>query len=345
MKEVTLEEQSEKLYVYEKGYHALHLIHTGTELGLFDKIHSTQEGVSPQALADEMGLHEPYVRIWCQTAHHLEILDCDETGRFKLAPHMDTLLVDRNHPFYFGHKPEFFLHHLADDLKSHASFLRSGESEFYDTKGREFSRSAKALSDQAIPVAMVFMVMPMIPGVRDKLHTGLKVLDVGCGSGRLMIQMAKAYPNCSFSGIDMDRFAVEDAQRNIQEAALQDRVSASSGDASSMDYDGQFDLVTMASVLHEIQPDIRTQALTNCQRALRGSGSIVIFDFSYPEIWQDFRKPEHSMGIMDQFFEMAWGTKHLSSKAREKLLTDCGFNDAQTIPLFGGSFELAYALK
>ena len=62
MEEVTIDQQNEKLYAYEKGFHALHLIHTGTELGVFDKIHSMQEGVSAQALADEMVLQADIFR-------------------------------------------------------------------------------------------------------------------------------------------------------------------------------------------------------------------------------------------------------------------------------------------
>ena len=37
-------------------------------------------------------LYEPFLKIWCQTAYHFEILDCDERGRFKLQPFLDEVL-------------------------------------------------------------------------------------------------------------------------------------------------------------------------------------------------------------------------------------------------------------
>jgi FkbM family methyltransferase len=345
MREVTLDEQNEKLYAYEEGFHALHLIYTGAKLGLFEKIHDFKDGVPPRTLAEELVLYEPYLRIWCQSAHHLGILDCDGDGRFRLAAHMDTLLVDTNHPYYFGHKPKFMIHHAGEDLKRHAEFLRSGDVRFYDSRGQDFSRDAKALSNQAVPMAMTFMVLPSIPGLKKRLEAGIEILDVGCGSGLLMIQMAQACPNCRFVGVEVDKFAIEDAQRDIREKGLESRVSARLVDAACMDYDGEFDLVTMATVLHEIRTDIRDRALANCHKALRDSGTIVVFDFSYPETGQDFEKREHSMGIMDQFYEMAWGSEHLSLSAREKLLVTSGFRGPTTMSLFGGSFQVAFAGK
>jgi len=345
MAEVRLGEQVVKLYAYAKGFAALYLINTGIEIGLFDKLNSCQDGASPESLANQLGLHEPYVRIWCQTAYYLEILECAEDGRFILAPHMNTLLADTSSPYYFGHWPRVAVYHFPEIHKKHLDYYKSGQSEFYNDYGQDFSRDAKALSDQIIPMIYMFMATPSIPGLKERLDGGIRILDVGCGSGLLMVTMAKAYPNCSFVGIDVDKFAVEDAKRRIKENGVENNVSALYMDASSLEYSEEFDLVNLAVTLHEIRPDIREESIAKCCQALKPSGQIVIFEMAYPERLEDFRKPEYTMVLWEQFFELTLGCKFLPMAAKHKLLLDHGFKDPETIPLSKGISEITYASK
>jgi len=345
MKDITLDEQTLKLETYEKGFLAVYLVNTGVVLGLFEKLGASEGGVSPHALASQLALHESYVRLWCQTAYYLEILDCDEDDRFRLAPHMGTLLTDTENPYYFGHRARFMVSHWAELLKSHPEYYRSGGTHFWDALGHEFSKDAKALTSQIVPLAYRFMIIPAIPELKERLDAGLEVLDVGCGAGHLMVELARDFPKCRFVGIDIDRFAVQDALDYIAANGVEDRASTLLIDAASIDYDGEFDLVNMAVVLHEIAAGTRLRALANCYRALKYSGEIVIFDFAYPERLEDFRKPEYATGIKDQFYEVTWGSQHLPTSARHKLLLEVGFRNPTTIPLFGGPVEVTYAKK
>jgi len=345
MAEVTMDEQSAKLEAYEKGFLAVYLVNTGVALGLFQKLAVSEGGLRADALARELGLHEPYVRFWCQTAYHFEILDCDEEGRFRLAPHMGALLTDPENPYYFGHRARFMVYHWAELLKSHPEYYKSRDSHFWDALGQEFSRDAKALTCHIVPLAYRFMIIPSVPGLKEKLDAGMEVLDVGCGAGHLMIELAKDFPKCKFTGVEVDRFAVKDAQKYIKDNGVKDRVSTLLVDAADMDYDGEFDLVNMAVVLHEIRPDMRHKSMANCYKALKDSGEIVIFDFAYPERLEDFRKPEYAPGIKDQFYEITWRSEHIPLAARHRLLLKVGFKDPTTIPLFGGPIEVTYASK
>jgi len=345
MAEITLDEQSAKLEDYEKGFLAVHLVNTGVVLGLFDKLSAFEGGVGPDTLASELGLHEPYVRLWCQTAYHFEILDYSEDGRFKLARNMGSLLTDPENPYYFGHRARFMVSHWAELLKSHPEYYRSGDTHFWDALGQEFSKDAKALTSHLVPLAYRFMIIPSIPGLKERLDAGVKVLDVGCGAGHLMIQLAKDFPRCNFVGIEIDRFAVEDAQRYLKDNGVENRTSVMLVDAASMDYDREFDLVNMAVVLHEIRPNTRRSSMANCYKALKDCGEIVIFDFAYPERLKDFRKPEYAPGIKDQFYEVTWGSEHLTRSARHQILIELGFKDLTTNPLFGGPVEVTCAKK
>ena len=345
MPEITSEEQRAKLQSYEKGFFAIYLMKIGIDLGIFKKLNSLDGGMGPRALASELGLHEPYVTFWCKTAYHLEILDCDEKGRFKLAPHMDTLLADTENPYYFGPTIDMRVRHSTEHLKMFAQCFKSGGTLSPENYSDDFSKAQKAMSDQGIPAAYVFVLIPSVEGLRERLDAGIRILDVGCGSGLLMIQLAKAFPNCDFVGVEVDRFAVEVARKHIRNNGVQDRVAALYVDADGLDYDREFDLVNLSLVLHEIGRGKRRSSLAKSYRALKNSGEIVVFDFAYPEKLQDLRKPHYTAGILDQFNELTRDSEILSMAAKHRLLLELGFKDPTTVPLLGGSFEVTYARK
>lgn len=345
MADITLDEQSARLESYEKGFLAVFLLNAGLELGLFEKLAACEGGLRPEALAGELGLHEPYVRLWCQTGYYLEILDCDEGHRFRLAPHMGALLTDSANPFYFGHRARFMVNHWTELLKSHPAYYRTGATHSWEAMGPGFSRDAKALTSNLVPMAYTYMIIPAVPGLKERLEAGARVLDLGCGAGHLIMQMAGDYPRCTFVGVEIDGTAVEDARKNLEAGGLTDRASVRLVDAAGIDYEEEFDLVNMAVVLHEIGPGSRSRSVANCYRALKESGQVVIFDFGYPGRMEDFRKAEYAPGIKDQFYEVTWGSEHLSQSARHELLLQHGFKDIVTSPLFGGAVEVTHARK
>lgn len=345
MADITFDEQRARLQSYERGFFAIYLIRTGIELGIFKKLSSLDKGISSSALASELGLHEPYVRVWCQAAYHLEILEADNTGNFKLALHIDTLLTETENPYYFGHTIDMRTRYTADHMQRHPEYYRSGNIYSWKADGADFLQAQKAITSHNIPALYLLMLIPSIPGLKERLDAGMRILDIGCGSGALMIQLANTFPKCEFVGIEVDEFAVEDAQRYIRDNGVEGRVFAQLIDASSMKYDGEFDLVNMAMVLHEIERDTRYMSMANSFKVLNDSGEIVILDFVYPESLQDFREPEYTMGIMDQFYELTRGSELLSGTAKQQLLLDCGFKAPTNISLLGGSLEVTHARK
>jgi tRNA G46 methylase TrmB len=49
---------------------------------------------------------------------------------------------------------------------------------------------------------LVPVILPGLDGVTAKLAAGAKVADVGCGSGKALLEMARAYPRSDFHGYD-----------------------------------------------------------------------------------------------------------------------------------------------
>jgi len=58
---------------------ATHLINIGDKVGIFEALNQSKEGLTVPEIASKLGLHEPYLKTWCQTMYHFEVLDCDES--------------------------------------------------------------------------------------------------------------------------------------------------------------------------------------------------------------------------------------------------------------------------
>jgi len=74
----------------------------------------------------------------------------------------------------------------------------------------------KALSNQVVPVVLTYVCIPRIPGLKEKLSSGAKVLDVGCGSGLLLITSSTSFPNSQFIGVEIDPFRCSRRSKRYQ---------------------------------------------------------------------------------------------------------------------------------
>jgi ubiquinone/menaquinone biosynthesis C-methylase UbiE len=84
------------------------------------------------------------------------------------------------------------------------------------------NRNAANLSQPASMVAR--RILPALPGVAETLNTGGALLEAGCGTGNLQLQIAKAFPSARCTGIDIDptglAAAREEQERRLRDAGL-----------------------------------------------------------------------------------------------------------------------------
>jgi len=107
---------------------------------------------------------------------------------------------------------------------------------------------------------------------------GAKVLEVGCGPGRLSILLAREH-GLDVTGLDLDPAMIERAKDNAGRSANDgDPPSFLVGDVSSMAFpDGSFDLVVSTlSMHHWAEP---SAGLTEIARVLRPGGRALVWDF------------------------------------------------------------------
>ena len=346
MEEFSSKTQMAKIRNFERGYMATHLINIGNKIGVFEKLNEKKEkGFTVADLASELGVHEPYLKFWCQTAYHFELLDCDNQGKFKLQPFLDEILGDKSH----------FRNYLANitmDVDLFGTALAEAHEHFKTGKtldleaviDEEVVRKAYGATKN-IYLVFLFMIFPKNEHLKEQLDKGIKFLDIGCGNGSLIIQFANAFANSEFVGVSPEAYGLKLAKATISQMGLEDRVSVENIGGEKLSYKDEFDMASMVVTLHEISPDVRESVVEKAYQALKSGGYIMILDFPYPSDFEDFRNPIYEYGILDQFYETTMGTVHLNNDEQNELLTKTGFKDIQRMPIGKGMFDFITAVK
>jgi len=118
------------------------------------------------------------------------------------------------------------------------------------------------------------------------LISGYKILDVGCGHGYALFWLARHYPLCEFTGLDINAKLIENG-RYIAKKLKLFNLSFIHDSALNIDAEGQYDLIFSMDVLEHINNDINV--LLNIRRALRPNGHLVLhLPRCHQEVWTFF---------------------------------------------------------
>jgi SAM-dependent methyltransferase len=110
-----------------------------------------------------------------------------------------------------------------------------------------------------------------LPGVVSTLQAGGRMLDVGCGSGRVCIAFANAFPNAEIFGIDPD----DESIRRAREAAAGFNVKFAATTTAKFDQKG-FDLITICDCIHDLAAPVQT--LKEVRALLKPGGTLFIVE-------------------------------------------------------------------
>jgi ubiquinone/menaquinone biosynthesis C-methylase UbiE len=322
-----LHRQVERLQGWRDGFQAVYVVATGVQSGFFDQFVAQPQGLTAQELAQRTACHAPYVAIWCASAYRYHLLDT-VNGRYVLAPHMDSLLAGRAHP---DSQAVVFLNAVRDAgprLAQYADYMKSGVGGSHaEAYGKNPTRLDPPPNQETLQRRLWLEEMrPRVPALDTALQHGGRILDVGCGPGLMLLQLAAHYPTATFVGLDVVEVGgLETARRLIQARGFDKRIQVECMPAEHMPYAEAFDGVLIIRVFHEIPVEIRAALFRACYRALKRPGVLLNLDFSYPDTLEEFRQPLFWSGVDNQYREMVWGTVHPTWQAQHQMLTEAGF--------------------
>ncbi len=108
-----------------------------------------------------------------------------------------------------------------------------------------------------------------------------RVLDLGCGTGSLTIDLRMRAPAARIVGLDADHRILDLARRKAARASAS--VEFVHGSATSLPFcDGSFDRVVSSLLFHHLLPQAKQRALGEVYRVLRQGGRLHVADWGKP---------------------------------------------------------------
>jgi ubiquinone/menaquinone biosynthesis C-methylase UbiE len=165
-----------------------------------------------------------------------------------------------------GKLPNYYLQNFHFQS---GGWLTPESAQRYDTQVEVlFNGSANATRRQAlVPLHEIF-------AGRDQRR--LKLLDVGCGTGRFLDSFKQAWPRLPALGVDLSEAYVAEAKRHLKRWCWINVVVAN-GEALPVRSESQ-DAVTNIFMLHELPPKVRRIAFREFARVLKRGGRLVVID-------------------------------------------------------------------
>jgi len=123
-------------------------------------------------------------------------------------------------------------------------------------------------------------ILPLVPTLADRLAKGIRVLDVGCGAGRILNQLAQLYPHSRFVGMDFSSEAIGLARQQASNQGLKN-IEFVVIDLSNFDETAEpqsFDFITTFDSIHDQAKPLNV--LRGIHRTLKSDGVYLMQDIS-----------------------------------------------------------------
>ena len=167
---------------------------------------------------------------------------------------------------FLNKRPRYYLQNFHFQS---GGWMTDESAQRYDTQVEVFfSGTANAMRRQALPA-----LRETFAG-RDQRR--LRLLDVGCGTGRFLDSVKQTWPVLRATGLDLSEAYIREARSHLRRWSRTDLIVANTESVPIAD--GSLDAVTSTFVFHELPPKVRRRAIAEFARVLKPGGRLIILD-------------------------------------------------------------------
>jgi ubiquinone/menaquinone biosynthesis C-methylase UbiE len=165
-----------------------------------------------------------------------------------------------------GKRPGYYLQNFHFQS---GGWMTPDSAQRYDTQVEVlFNGTANATRRQAL--------VPLREIVTGRDQRRLRLLDVGCGTGRFLDCCKQAWPRLPAIGLDMSEAYIAEAKRHLKSWCWI-RLLVGNGEAIPF-RDASQDAVTSIFMFHELPPKVRRTVFGEFARVLKPGGRLVVLD-------------------------------------------------------------------
>ena len=274
------------------GAMASGLVYIGTRTGLF----RAMSGRGPMVLHDvvrESGLQSRYVEEWLNGMVCAKYLEYDPAARtFELPEEHAFMLASDGTDHFIGGLFYAIPMMLGVAPRVAQAFVEGGGVPFKDY-GDDGIEAIDLMNRGLYEQRFASYWLKSVPDVYDRLVSGGRVLDFGCGTGRVVLALASAFPNSKFVGLDVDSGSIRQAQAYAEEANQGDRVRFVCQRVDDFTKDQDFDLITACDCVHDLTDP--TGVLTALKGLLNPAGTLFVVE---PKVADRLEDNINSIGSM-----------------------------------------------
>src|SRR3974390_1781045 len=217
-----------------------------------------------------------------------------------------------------GKRPRYYLQNFHFQS---GGWLTDESAERYDIQVEVlFNGAGNAIRRQALP-----QLREVFASCDQRL---LKLLDIGCGTGRFLDSVKQVWPRLPIFGLDLSEAYIRRAKRELKRWGWTRFVI---GKAEAIPIpDNSIDAVSSVFLFHELPPNVRRLVFRECARVLKRGGRLVIVDSlqcgdrgdydGMLELFpQNYHEPYYESYLREDFSDIA---------------ADCGLTYIRTINAF-----------
>jgi len=244
----------------------------GDKLGLYRAMAGAGP-LTPAELADRTGTAERYVREWLSAQAASGYVDYVGDDRFELPVEHAIALTDESSPACVIGGFELVLAATRSTDRLVTAF-RTGVGVGWHEHHADLFEGCERFFRPGYNAHLVGEWIPAMDGVAERLRTGIRVADVGCGHGASTILLASAYPESTFVGIDYHAESIASAHEKAAAAGVGNRTRFEVGRAKELS--GAYDLICLFDSLHDMGDPVG--ALRHLRDRLDPDGSLLLVE-------------------------------------------------------------------